>query len=75
MRFTTAMEAAYHHGVEMSRLQHAYQSMKGVSGYPYPPDQLLSEYTSEHDRAAFCAGWMDGTGSTGGTARASLEGR
>ena len=58
VKFTSEMETAYARGLEMSR-QHAHQSTHEDL---QPPDHLVSEYTSENEQAAFCAGWMDGTG-------------
>jgi hypothetical protein len=76
------MDAAYRHGLELSRNEHGRLSMDeklfgdgvSVTVYRRIPGDIAASYSSDDELAAFGAGWIDGAAASPGMMRKAIEG-
>jgi hypothetical protein len=74
------MDAAYRHGFELSRMEHALDQkiLVGVglrfAACRHIPRGIAKGYSSDDELAAFGAGWIDGAAQYPGMMRRAIEG-
>ena len=80
VKFTPGMDAAYRHGLELSRKEHG-QLDENLLGdcvrlivYRRIPGDVAAGYSSDDEVAAFGAGWIDGAAQSPGMMRKAIEG-
>ena len=82
VKFTPGMDAAYRHGLELSRQEHGRRSIDenlfgdgvSVTVYRRIPGDVAAGYSSDDEVAAFGAGWIDGAAQSPGMVRKAMEG-
>jgi hypothetical protein len=77
------MDAAYRHGLELSRKEHDRCSIDeklfgdsvSVTVYHRIPEDVAAGYSKDDELAAFGAGWIDGAAQSPGMMRKAIEGK